>query len=238
MAQIDLKFATVEIRDGFSGTFRVNNVAGYSTSAVTMTIDGYTGALAVGDKFTIAGETGTPVHTISAHTETSGNTTSITFAPALASDVADDVVCTLKPHAIEINIGDGNLEYTEKRTMEYKLNKGKLDYVRLADEEPMEVSMDFVWEFLTGATADTVPTIEDALKKINKASHWVTSGSDPCEPYAVDIVVTYTPPCSGADKETIVLEEYRYEELQHNFRDAQVATSGKCNVLTATVTRG
>ena len=46
-----------------------------------------------------------------------------------------------------------------------------------------------------------------------------------------------TPPCGGVQKETITLQFFRYEELQHNFKDAQVAIKGKCNALEALVAR-
>ena len=80
-------------------------------------------------------------------------------------------------------------------------------------------------------------TIEDALKKRGEASGWTSTDSDACRPYAVDIEILYTPPCGGIYKEKIVLEDFRYEQLQHDIKNAQVSCSGKCNVTEATVTR-
>ena len=78
---------------------------------------------------------------------------------------------------------------------------------------------------------------EDAFKARNLAANWVTSGADPCQPYAVDVIVVYTPPCGGVPKETISLKEFRYEELQHSFKDAQIAVKGKCLIQQAAVSR-
>ena len=52
----------------------------------------------IGDMFTIAGETGTPLHTVTARTKDgSNNTIGLSFYPALVSTVADDAVVTVIP---------------------------------------------------------------------------------------------------------------------------------------------
>ena len=139
-------------------------------------------------------------------------------------------------HELEVTIGEGNISYTEKRNIVYTKDRGALDEVREGDEEPVEVSMDFVWEFLKANTGDD-PTIEDALKQRGEASGWTSTDSDACRPYAVDIEILYTPPCGGIYKEKIVLNDFRYEQLQHDIKNAQVSCSGKCNITEATVTR-
>lgn len=70
--------------------FLVNNGGGYALGAVTMTLDTGVGIINNGDTFKIASEAGMPVHTVSAHTETAGNTTSVTFSPVLGGAVADN----------------------------------------------------------------------------------------------------------------------------------------------------
>jgi len=142
-------------------------------------------------------------------------------------------------NSIEVTIGEGNLTYTERRNMDYTLDRGILDEVREGDEVPMDVSLDFVWEYITGGTATgAVPTVEDALKQINAAAAWVSTDSDACRPYAVDIEIEYAPtPAACGDKEVILLEDFRYEELAHDLRAGTVAVSGRCNKKTATVTR-
>ena len=180
MAQIDLKNCRIYIKDGYAGpggTPLVNNMSGYMAAAVTMIVNGFVGAVADYDRFTVTGSTA--IHVITDHTETTGNTTSITFTPALTGTVADDAAITMLPHQVEVTLGEGNLSYTEKRAMEYKLNRGLLNSVRKADEEPVDVSMDFQGDEVTAVTDDP-PTPVEAIKKIGAAAAWVSAGADAC----------------------------------------------------------
>lgn len=145
---------------------------------------------------------------------------------------------TPTPNELEVRIGEGNLTYTEAKNMEYKLNRGKLDEVREGDEVPVAVSFDFVWDYIKGSSdSGAVATIEDALKKKNNASTWLSSDSDQCRPYAVDLVILYTPDCSTGDKEEIVLSDFRFESLAHDLGAGTIACSGNCNVTEAETTR-
>jgi hypothetical protein len=139
---------------------------------------------------------------------------------------------------LEIKIGDGSCTYSEKKNREYKLNRGLLDNVRDGDEAPVEVSFNFDWEWLKSSGAEDV-TIEEALKKTGGAAAWVTSGTDPCEPYCVDILIENEAQCAdGATlDELIELKEFRYESLDHDAKGGTVSVSGKCNVTEATITR-
>jgi hypothetical protein len=139
---------------------------------------------------------------------------------------------------LTVKIGEGNLTYTEARNMEYTLDRGVLDEVREGDQIPVDVSFDFVWEYLKGQTGSGTPTVEDALKNRGEASDWVSTDSDQCRPYAVDIEVTYAPtPVVCGDMEIILLSDFRYESLDHDLRAGTVAASGRCNITDATVTR-
>lgn len=137
---------------------------------------------------------------------------------------------------ITVKLGDGNLTYSEKRNFKYVKDRGLLDTVRQEDEEPVEVKIDATWEFIKADSGDP-PTIEDALKKRGEAAAWVSTSTDPCEPYAVDIEITYDPPCSGIDDETITLPDFRYETFEHDLKGGTFSISGKCNVVEATVVR-
>jgi hypothetical protein len=244
MAQIDLKNATIYIRDGYSGPGgdsigAINNVAGYAAGATVLAVDGFVGALAVNDLVTIVGSVLNAVlvkHRIIAHSETSTNTTSITITPALAGTVVENALITVLPHQIEVKIGEGNLTYSEKRNIMYTRDRGRLDTVREGDEDPVDVSMEAIWEFIK-ADSPNPPTIEDALKKRGQAVNWVSTSVDQCEPYAVDIVVEYDTPCATDDDEIITLRMFRYEEIGHDLRAAQFNIKGKCNVKEADVVR-
>ena len=142
------------------------------------------------------------------------------------------------PNSIEVKIGEGNLTYSEKVERIYELDRGKLDTVRDGDEQPVDVSFDFQWEYITTLSSATVPTLEDALKRVGAASGWVSTDTDACAPYAVDIQIEYVPNCQPTgNSETITLADFRYEELNHDLRNASIACTGKCNVTEATAVR-
>jgi len=140
-------------------------------------------------------------------------------------------------NSIEVKVGDGNISWSEKRQIEYLLDRGRIDDVRAGDEEPIEVSLDLAWEFIK-STGSNTPTIYEVLKKIGNASEWVSSDTNnACAPYALDIEVVYTPDCEGVPTETFLLKDYRYESLDFDADAATIATSGMCNVRNITATR-
>lgn len=142
---------------------------------------------------------------------------------------------------VEVKIGEGNLTYNERRNIEYVKDKGLLDTVREGDEEPIEVRMDFTWEYLTSDAGATTPTIEEALKREGEAADWDSTDADPCNPYAVDIEILFAPDCFGEgitnEDELITLTDFRWESLEHDMRAGSVAVSGQCNVTRATIAR-
>ena len=143
---------------------------------------------------------------------------------------------------LEITIGEGNLTYTERRNIDYTLDRGVLDEVREGDEVPVEVSLDATWTYITAnnVTGDA-PTIEDALKKRGPAATWISSDSDTCRPFALDIVIEYQPDCSDSSankpREVITLPDFRYEQIDHDLRAGTFAITGQCNTTEATAVR-
>ncbi len=162
----------------------------------------------------------------------------LTFTPAL--DVADlpanDDVITFLPQQLDIKIGDGNVTSTESNEFEYDLDRGLLDTVRAGDQVPMDVSLDFVYEYITTGTSEAISPM-DALKQIGGASGWVSSSADPCEPYAVDVQVVHTPICTTQEIETTVFPDFRSESREPDFGEASVSVSGRCNATQPIVTR-
>lgn len=231
----DLKNATISIVDGFSGSAAVNLMAGYMAGVSTMAVDQHTGILPNGVQFYVGAAT-TQVYTITSHTESSGNTTSITFTPALLATAADNAVLTFIPRQLQIKIGEGNLTFNEKQNIEYKRDRGILSTVRKGDEDPLEVSFEFWWEFLKASTGES-PSIEDILKNRGEAADWTSTSADTCEPFCVDLVILYTPPCLDLGQEKIELKMFRYETLNHDLKQGMLSCSGKCNVKEAVVTR-
>lgn len=243
MPWFDLKQAEIRLRDGFGNQSgvdfvgAVNLMAGYSAGATTMLVDGIVGIIPNGVVFTLASDSTETKYRVTNHAETLGNTTSVTFTPGLAEAVLDDDVITFESRILTIKIGEGNLTFNEKQTIEYKRNRGILDQTRLGDEEPIDVSFDFWYEFLQASTGLT-PSIEDVLKKRGEAADWLTSDQDDaCQPYSVDIEILYTPLCTGEALELVTLPKFRWETLNHDLKAGTISCSGKCNVTQALIER-
>jgi len=235
MAQFDLKKATIHVEDGY-GPFNgaVNNSGGYPIGTTDMKVSGFTTKLNNNDQFQLTGDT--TIYTITGHTETLGITTDITFTPGLVVAATNSEVITVLPHDIEIKLTDGTLTYIEKKARTYVKNRGLLSTVRNADEEPVDVRTDFMWEFIRSQSGQP-PTVEECFKQIGGASDWVSSDTDQCAPYAVNIIVYYKPNCLGTYDEKITLPDFRYEELSHDAKTGVVTLTGKCNVTEATSVR-
>ena len=165
-------------------------------------------------------------------------TTTITVTPVLVAATTVSGSVTFGGRKLEIKVGEGNVSFTENTPREYLLNRGILDTVRDADEVPMDVSFDFVWEFLSAVGSSAIPTIKEVLKQTGEASTWLSTSDDACEPYCCDIEINYDPGCGGANTELIELKYFRPESLEHNISDAQISCTGKCNVTEAVETRG
>jgi hypothetical protein len=247
MARIDLRNCTVYLKDGLSGTAAVNEpstppVATDTSFAIDTIILNTTDPdlVPIGARFTVAGETAsTTIHTVTARTPSDTSpTTEITFIPALgAGTYADGGVLTFQSQQIEIKIGEGDLKYTEADQYKYDLDRGELDTVRRGDDVPMEVTTNFTFDQVKSGTDEPITPIE-AIKGTGAASEWVTSSADPCEPYAVDLVVEDVRPCGSAQSATYTFPDFRSEKRDYDIKNANIAVSGKCNVIEPIITRG
>ena len=225
LANIDGPGVDIAVTGSAGGPYTVEFKGQYlATDVALMVIDG-TGLTDAG------AEAVTLVH--------AGATTwKLTFTPAL--DVADlpanDDIITLLPQQIDIKIGDGNVTYTESNEYEYDLDRDLLDSVRAGAEVPIDVSLDFVYEFIVTGTGEAISPM-DALKMRGGAAEWRSSSSDPCEPYSIDIEIVHTPICVTAEIETTIFPDFRSESREVNIGDAAVSVSGRCNVTEPTITR-
>jgi hypothetical protein len=243
MARIELRDCTIRIKDGLSGTAVINqaviNVLDVDVDILAANLNTTDVDLVpVGARFTVNTANHTTVHTVTARTPASTSpTTNIVFTPAwVANAPANADVITFAPQQIDIKIGEGNLTYTEAKEYEYLLDRGVLDTVKEGDEQPLEVSLEFVYEHITTGTSEAITPV-DALKNKAGAAEWVTAGSDVCEPYCVDMEIEHDPPCGSTQEELTVLPEFRYDSLEFNLQDATIAVAGKCNATEATITR-
>lgn len=91
------------VTDSDVTTGAVNNAAGYAAGSTTITVDGFSAAIAAGSYFTVAGDA-TPLKVVS--TVGGATPTSITFTPALTSAVVDDAVVTVyTPYTVNYAAG-------------------------------------------------------------------------------------------------------------------------------------
>ncbi len=192
----------------------------------------------VGARFTVAGETGSPVHTVTARDNNAADaaTLRIAFTPTLASAVSESDVITWLPQRITISIGEGDLTWTEARELIYDLDRDLLDTVRLGADIPLEIDLAFTFEYVTTESGQAITPV-DAIKRIGEATEWVSSSSDACEPYAVDIFVVHCVPCGTDQDQDFTFPDFRYESLDYSIQDASISVSGKCNVTDAVTTR-
>jgi hypothetical protein len=193
----------------------------------------------LGARFTLTGETTSVDHVVTERTPSDGltTTTNIVFSPALgAGTYVEDDALVFAAIELLIKIGDGNVTYTEANEYEYDLDRGVLDTVRSGDQVPMDVSLDFVYEYVTTGTGEETSPM-DALKKIGGASEWRSASADPCEPYAVDVEIIHTPICTTQEIETTIFPDFRSESREPDLGEASISVSGRCNATQPTITR-
>lgn len=141
------------------------------------------------------------------------------------------------PKSLEINIGEGTLTWSEKVTREYVKNRGLLDTVRNGDEEPVDIRFDLVWEFLRSMGTATTPTPYEVLNHFGEAASWVTTDSDLCAPFAIDLQIVYTPGCGAETAETILFSDFRHESLDGDAKAGTLTVSGKANITRPSTVR-
>lgn len=165
--------------------------------------------------------------------------TNITFSPAWGTPTpADDDVITWQAIEVEIKIGDGNLTYTENIENEYELDRGSLDTVKRGDDQPVDINLEFVYEFVSTGTSEAITPV-DAVKGIRGAIEFTSSSADLCEPYAIDLEVEHDPgSCAGlVEKEITLFPDFRYDSLEFDLDEATIAVTGRCNATEPTITR-
>jgi len=167
-----------------------------------------------------------------------GATNSVDINPALKIALTGGEAITFGPQILNVKLGEGNFTYDENREIEYLRDRGLMDTYREGDEQPMDVSFDFTWEFLKSLSGAGTPTFEDALKQQGAAADWVSSNTaDPCASFVVDIEIINAPACGSILAEVIKLPQFFYTQLSHDSDAAQVSVTGQCNATKAVITR-
>jgi hypothetical protein len=245
MARIEMRDVTIYIQDGLAGTGNLS--ANGTVNDTSLDVDTIvlntttTNLIPVGARLTVNGETANTVHTVTARTPSAnGPTTNITITPALGTGTYNsgnaEGALTFINQRIEVNIGEGNMTWTEAKEYEYLRNRGNLDTVKEGDEQPVELSLEFVYDYIKTQSGQTITPV-DAIKNQGEASEWVSSSTDLCEPYSVDILAKHCVPCGTDEDEDALFNDFRYESLDFDLSEATISVSGQCNVSEVTVTR-
>jgi hypothetical protein len=245
MARIEMRDVTIYVQDGLAGTGNLS--ANGTANDPSLDVDTIvlntttTNLIPVGARLTVDGETANTIHTVTDRTPSAnGPTTNITITPILGDGTYNsgnaEGALTFINQRIEIKVGEGNLTWTEAKEYEYLRERGDLDTVKEADEQPVEMSMEFVYEYVRTQSGQSI-TATDALKNQGEASEWVSTSSDLCEPYCIDILAKHCVPCGTDEDEDVLFTDFRYESLDYDVGEATIAVSGRCNVSEPTVTR-
>jgi hypothetical protein len=245
MARIEMRDVTIYVQDGLAGTGNLSangtlNDASLDVDTIVLNTT-TTNLIPVGARLTVNGETVNTVHTVTGRTPSAnGPTTNIVIIPILGAGTYNsgnvEGALTFINQRIEIKVGEGNLTWTEAKEYEYLRERGDLDTVKEADEQPVEMAMEFVYEYIKTESGKTI-TATDALKNQGEASEWVSTSSDLCEPYCIDILAKHCVPCGTDEDEDVLFTDFRYESLDYDVGEATIAVSGRCNVSEPTVNR-
>jgi hypothetical protein len=142
------------------------------------------------------------------------------------------------PRTLTIKVGEGSISWTEKSPREFIKDRGRLSTVRNGDEEPVDVRLDVQWEFIKATTGSGTPTPVEVVRNTGEAATWVTTDTDTCAPYCVDIEIFNDVPCAGTLDEYVLLEEFRVESVDYDLKGNRFSFSGRLNKTKANVVRG
>lgn len=149
---------------------------------------------------------------------------------------------------VAVRVGEGNISWSEKRSIEYVLDRGRLAYesdtsggaAREGDDQPVDASFDILWDWASAKNPVNVlkgldPT--DGVTPIASAH-----AADPCAPHAVTIEVVVAPSCGGVTVEDSVvhyiLPFFRHESLDYAVDAGQISCSGTCQAKEVIIVTG
>jgi len=235
--------------DATSATIQtaIEGLAAMTAGDVTVTGDGpHTITLAV----TFANTSGNTLTTDPASLTGGGSTATVaevqdglttwevTFTPAIAtgSVPADDDVITYYPRKLEVKVGEGDIEHTKNKDPQVDLDRGVLDGARAGNEQPMDVSFSFVYDWIRSSTTD-VPTVDEVLEREGEAADWTNAAADTCEPYQVTLKVIDAPDCGSEQAEILLFKYFLPQSISASVESATVSVSGVCVATKPTVYR-
>jgi len=234
-------------------TFTRNYHTGSFPIFIQLIDPGSTGSLSIAKTYTTAGAltiavtlaySGSAVTTTAAQLKTALDADALVaqlltitvegVGSGLVDALAATEISTPAIEYVEVKIGTGSLTYTVTQNREYILNRGLLDDVRDADQEPMSVDLAAQWEYVKGLTGS--PTPIDALNQLNDAADWSSTDSDSCNPYCIDIELDNRP-ASCSTREVFIFPMFRVVTEEYDSDSGLISLSGSCNVVRPTIIR-
>lgn len=157
----------------------------------------------------------------------------VTVHRGVDADIAADARLYVSDwNELEIEVGEGNFTWSAKTPRDYKLSRGRLSRRKNGDEEPMDVNIDGIWDKLSSVTADTVPTILEALTRTGEAADWVSAGGE-CQPYSLDVVVDHRPDCANLTRpnELTIFPDFATANIDGDLENGSLSVPGQCMEL-------
>lgn len=128
-------------------------------------------------------------------------------------------------NVITVDLEDGGLSWNEKKPVNIIKDRGILDHARLADEEPVDISLSMKFQSFSTHAAITP---YDAVTQTGGASAWVSDEPN-SDVYAVIMGLTIVDPAGGAS-EVITFARVCIESIDTAEGDeySTLSISGRC----------
>lgn len=131
------------------------------------------------------------------------------------------------PNTLELKMDEGDLTWEATKNVETKLDRGRIDYFKEGDEEPMTVSCECRFHEVTSSSGDPVSPIE-FLTFTGAASSYVSTGPI-CSAKTLDIIVEVDQDCGSTIKDEIItFADFTVEKFGGSFKNGTLSFSGKC----------
>lgn len=146
---------------------------------------------------------------------------------------------------VAIRVGEGNITWSQNRTIEYTLDRGRIEYTdptnggaaREGDDQPVNASFDLLWDWASAAAP--VAVLEGFDPTNGETPIDSAHAADPCAPHAVTIEIVYAPVCDdGGAVVHYIIPFFRYESLNYDVGAGQISCSGTAQAKKVIVVTG
>lgn len=145
---------------------------------------------------------------------------------------------TGSPKTLTVVLDQGELKFSKKRKVDPVYNRGAIAAVREGRAQMHDVSMKVAFDFLSGDTSGTVPSLKEALygDGLALSQTWVGTDAAAGSAYCVNMTLTIASPKSGEKGEVITFTKFYIES--YDLTEGETANmadiKGKCISITST----